>query len=113
MQKYSTTIWKRVGRGGLAFIFPPFLLLAAGIGIDKVPRNQANVTHQPPPLSKAGNAQTFPVHYYMEKNPSEYCMNHTGALENAADTLFSNWNGFQMMQHLNPRCFNNLPGKGH
>lgn len=70
MQKYSTTVWKRVGRvGGLAFTFPPFLLLAAGIGIDKVPMNQANVTHQPPPLSKAGKAQTFPVHYYMEKNP--------------------------------------------
>lgn len=56
------------GRGGVSFFFPPFLLLAAGIGIDKVPRYQANVTHQTPLLSKAGNAQTFPVHYYMEKN---------------------------------------------
>lgn len=55
--------------GGLSLFFSPFLLLAAGIGTDKVPGNQANVTHQPPLLSKAGNAQTFPVHYYMEKNP--------------------------------------------
>lgn len=58
------------GREGVVSgcFYPPFLLLAAGIGIDKVPRNQANITHQTPLLSKAGNAQTFPVHYYMEKN---------------------------------------------
>lgn len=57
--------------GGLAFFFffPPFLLLAPGIGLDKVPSIQANVTHQPPLLSKAANAQAFPVHYYVEKNP--------------------------------------------
>lgn len=99
--KNTPQLFEKKGGRGVIFFFPPFLLLAAGSGIDKVLRNQANVTHQPPP--QVGNAQTFSVHYYMGEKPFKYCMSHTGTLENTADTLFSNWNRFQMMQHLKPK----------
>lgn len=40
-----------------------FLLLATGTGTDKVPGNQTNVTHSPPPLSEA-----LSVHNHAEES---------------------------------------------
>lgn len=92
---------KGVGGEVILFFLPPFLLLAAGTGIDEVP-SKATVTHQPPLLSKAGSTKISSSLLHGEK-PFKYCMNHTGTLENAADTRFSSWNGFQMRQHLIPK----------